>query len=219
LVRGAWLQAAMVIAGLCFGGTALANPIPPVYLDFPVAPGTFVSHTRGPLLADDFVSPMGRRIVLVEWWGSESDAPWELTLYSNTDADPTQPDASRSIIPFVEPRWAYPVDDEIFYYAAEVDDPAWVLAKDQSYWFGVASYGEGWTWALGSGDPGFGVQRESGVVSPDGVAWDSLRPTTNFAFGLWPELVPEPGALLLLGLGLTGLALSRRRLARNRDAP
>jgi len=219
-VRGAWLKMAAAISGLCFGSTALANPIPPAYLDFPVGPGTFVSHTRGPILADDFVSPMNRRIVFVEWWGSESDAPWELTLYSNTDGDRTLPDAVRSTIPFVEPRWAYPVDDEIFYYAADVDDPAWVLASGQSYWFGVASYGEGWTWALGSGDPELGgVQRESAVVSPDGTAWESLEPTTNFAFGLWPELVPEPGMALLLGLGLTGIAWSRRRLARRGCAP
>ena len=213
-VRGAWLKAATAVVVLCFGGSALANPIPPAYLDFPVAPGTFVSHARGPILADDFVSPMGRRIVFVEWWGSKSDAPWQLTLYSNTDADPALPDAAASTIPFVTPRWAYPVDEEIFHYAADVDDPAWVLARGQSYWFGVASYGEDWTWALGSGNPEFGgVQRESAVVSPDGVAWESLRPTTSFAFGLWPELVPEPGLLLLLGLGLTGIALSRRRLA------
>jgi hypothetical protein len=219
-IRGTRLKAAAV-AGLCLGGTALANPIPPAYLDFPVAPGTFVSHTRGPLLADDFVSAMNRRIVFVEWWGSESDASWwELTLYSNTDADVTLPDATRSAIPFVTPRWAYPVDDGIFYYGAEVDDPAWVLARGHSYWFGVASYSAGWTWALGSGDPELGgVQRESAVVSPDGAAWESLRPTTNFAFGLWPELVPEPGMVLLLGLGLTGIAMSRRRLARRGGAP
>jgi hypothetical protein len=108
------------------------------------------------------------------------------------------------------------VDDGIFHYVADVDDPAWVVVRGQSYWFGVASYGEGWNWALGSGNPELvDAQRESAVVSADGEAWMSLEPTTNFAFGLWPALVPEPGSLFLLGLGLSGIALSRRRLTRH----
>lgn len=218
-VHGLSTTAVLAIAALGFGGKALANPIPPAYLDFPVGPGTFVSRVGGPILADDFTSPMGRRIVFVEWWGSHSNAPWELTLYSNSDAEPALPDGAGSSIPFVEPRWAYRRDDEIYYYGADVDDPAWVLAKGRSYWFGVASYADGWTWALGDGWARFGgVQREAAVVSPDGLAWEALRPPSNFAFGLWPELVPEPGSLLLLGLGLTGLALSRRRLAGRSDS-
>lgn len=208
----------LAIAALGFGGAALANPVPPAYLDFPAGPGSSVSRVGGPLLADDFTSPTGRRIVFVEWWGSYSNAPWQLTLYSNSDAEPAQPDDAGSSIPFVEPRWAYPWDEELYYYGAEVDDPAWVLAKGQSYWFGVASHADGWTWALGEGAP-FGSQSRAAVVAPDGLAWQTLEPPTSFAFGLWPELVPEPGSLLLLGLGLTGLALSRRRLAGRRDSP
>jgi hypothetical protein len=212
-VHGAWMAAVLAVAATCFGGKAHANPIPPTYLDFPTGPGTFVSRVGGPILADDFTSATGRRIVFVEWWGSFSDAPWELTLYSNSDAQPALPDGAGTTIPFVRPHWAYPWDDEIYYYGADVEDPAWVLAKGQSYWLSVASEGGDWTWALGEGMPRFGSQGQAAVVATDGMAWETLRPPTNFAFGLWPELVPEPGSLLLLGLGLTGIALSRRRLA------
>lgn len=214
LVRGAWLKAATAVAVLCFGGSALANPVLPGYLDFPAGPGTLVSRVGGPILADDFTSATGRRIVFVEWWGSFSRAPWELTLYSSSDAESALPDGAISTIPFVRPRWAYPWDDEIYYYGADVDDPAWVLAKGQSYWLSVVSEGDDWIWALGEGVPRFGSQSQAAVVAPDGVAWETLPPSTNFAFGLSPEFVPEPGSLLLLGLGLTGIALSRRRLTR-----
>lgn len=216
-VHGAWATAVLAIGSLCFAGETLANPILPGYLDFPTGPGTLVSRVGGPILADDFSSSTGRRILFVEWWGSQADAPWELSLYASSDAEPTLPDGAVSTIPFVEPRWAYRWDDEIFYYGADVDDPAWVLARDVSYWFSVASYGDGWTWAFADGRPELGgAQREGAVGSPDGLAWETLRPPTNFAFGLWPELVPEPGSLLLLGLGLTGIALSRRRLSGRR---
>lgn len=214
-----WATAVLAIAALCCGGAASANPVPPVYIDFPTGPGTFASQEGGPILADDFTSTVNKRIVLVEWWGSYSNDPWQLTLYSNSDADPALPDDGGSVIALVEPGWAREWDDGIYHYRADVDDPAWVLARGQSYWFSVASYRDDWTWAFGTRWPRLdGLQNERAVGSPDGLAWDALIPPTNLAFGVWPELVPEPGSLSLLGLGLLGLAVSRQRLAGHRPS-
>jgi len=151
-VRGAWPRTAAAIAGLCFGSTALANPIPPAYSTSRSAGQPFVSHTRGPLLADDFVSPMNRRRRVSSMVGERNGRAVGAHLYSNTDGGPppcrTPPAArSRSSSRAGLTRWT-----TNFLYAADVHDPAWVAGeRADSYWFGVASYGEGWIWALGSG--------------------------------------------------------------------
>jgi len=36
----------------------------------------------------------------------------------------------------------------IFYYAADLSSAGWSLTKYDSYWFSVASFEPGWTWAL-----------------------------------------------------------------------
>lgn len=218
-IQGGWTIAALAALGLCLDHAALANPLPPVYLEFPAGPGPYVSQVGGPLLADDFTSRTSRRIVAVEWWGSYTEAPWVLTLYPNADGDPTRPDPDGSSIALVEPRRSDPWPDVgVHHYYADVSDPAWRVEKGQSYWLGVASYGPEWTWALGRGRPALGsLQRQAAVVAADGVDWEALAPPTSFAFAVWPFGVPEPGSLVLLGLGLTGIALSQRRLSRRRD--
>jgi len=97
MMRGAFRSGVipiLVMTGLALtrSGVAVANPIPPGYQDLPVAPSEFVSQVPTPLIADDFEPAFSGLIAFVEWWGSLSAGPWQVTLYDNADPDPTTPD-------------------------------------------------------------------------------------------------------------------------------
>ena len=204
----------IVILGTACCGAAVANPIPPAYQDFPTAPSEFVSHVPTPLIADDFEPGLNGKIAFVEWWGSLSDGPWEITLYANADPDPASPDDDGASI-FVGPLWVEVWEQDLFHYAADVSDLGWTMIEGESYWLSVASFEPGWTWALGDGVPDFfGAQRQLAVGSLDAGPWAPLDPPSHLAFVVWPTLVPEPGAMMLTALGLVGLGLVRRRCGR-----
>lgn len=199
-------------------GTALANPVPPGYQDFPVAPSEFVSQVPTPLLADDFEPAFNGTVAFIEWWGSLSAGPWQVALYANADPDPTTPDnggASLAVEPFIVQEWS----NGIFYFAADLGSAGWRLTARDSYWLSVASFEPGWTWALGDGQPEFGGQQQRAVGSIGADAWASLEPPSQLAFGIWPTLAPEPGALVLMVIGILGLGLALRWRADQPDDP
>lgn len=96
---------------------------------------------------------------------------------------------------------------EIISYEASFDGPT--LAADTDYWFGVQNdlfTGDQWVWARSASPGSYALEDEfAQTVSPVG--------DTDLAFVLFgdPVDVSEPSALGLLGLGLAGLAVARRR--------
>ena len=105
--------------------------------------------------------------------------------------------------------------DDIYSYWMDLTSP-FTPAVSGHYWFSVYAISDGdlnnWFWALGAGDP---FQEDWVLESMTNwwnlSEWDPYV-TGGFAYEITGEdTIPEPGTLVLFGIGLVGMAVRRFR--------
>ncbi|NTU43012.1 MAG: PEP-CTERM sorting domain-containing protein [Nitrospirales bacterium] len=210
----------------------------PVFADsviFEASPTNLSSHVShravGPVLADDFIPNSIGFLTKVEWWGSAEDSiGWELNFFTDSGTgepnidDPTVGSLRRYIVvPIVT------VDDpshpEIYHFTTTISfandvlrRPPFEYSSAREYWFSVANFDDGWTWAEALNGRTVGLDifkaHESngslcGNSGPNCGPWTDIN--TNFAFRL-SAVVPEPSTWFLLSTGLIILLLGYRWL-------
>ncbi|NIO82910.1 MAG: hypothetical protein GTN53_20260, partial [Candidatus Aminicenantes bacterium] len=171
-----------------------------------------ISHhtSGGPVLADDFIPTVSGRVVQVDWWGSAplsaiGPDTWEITFHPDGPAGTNAPDTSvtTAILSQHSPVVTSGVDpdgDGVYFFSSvwTEDFPGDVtITAGTNYWFSVANWEDGWTWAFAGGSaPTFGSEQYDAVVSqgapgsPHFGPWTSLE-NQDFAFRIWVS-VPEP---------------------------
>jgi hypothetical protein len=225
-----------LVAGMLAAG-APAQAQQTVFLDAPTGTSTVVSRhsPSGPVLADDFQPAASGPISSVTWWGSElppspgGQIPfWELAFHTNAPAGEPNIDNSTQgalvkYLDVVVNGSPTPIPG-IFRYTVDLTgltgegEPFMTVLAGTEYWFTVASYLSGWTWADALLSPTIGNEQFAAHESIGAVRCPDVGPHcgpwidqhTDLAFAV--TVIPEPGtyALMLAGLSLTGLA-SRHR--------
>ena len=210
-----------VFLALVYTQSALAVP---VYEALPSSNSTFVSqHTvGGPVLADDFASSTSGLVSMVEWWGGRAaSTSWEITFHNDAGGTPDTTFPTGVITQHIVNVTGTDLDgDGIFHYNALWNPMDMFITAGTDYWFSVANFDAGWTWANAFA-PTVGSEQynamESTGIGPDGgphfgpwtAALDAAGAPTDFAFRI--SVVPEPGILALLGIGLAGIGFARKR--------
>ncbi len=206
----------LILALICsligaFGliGSASAGVI--TYESLPAGNSANVSHhtSGGPVLAADFTPAYGGKVVQLDWWGANAGSQsWEITFHIDNSG---QPGAMMSQH-IVTAAGSDLDNDQIFLYTAAWNPADVALTAGTDYWFSVANFAPGWTWANGN-LPTVGSEKYAGMVSRVASGSPHFGPWvgtgTDFAFRI--HVVAEPSVIMITGLGLLLISLPGRK--------